>query len=284
MSDNQSAHINRPVLIDVDDIIAARGVKLPRFAVRMIKRFIHQDFLNAYFEKGDVGLDFAWGALKYLDVKVEVRGEENIPSEGLFTFAANHPLGGIDALSAVAVIGTRYEGKIRYVANGFLSNLTQLAEYMSSPIDKTSSHQALQMARDIDEMFSSSNQMLWFPAGACSRKIDGVIQDYEWQKTFITKSRDTGRSVIPVWISGRNSWRFYFVDRLDRIFKTKFAMYCLPDELYRGQHQTITLIFGKPIPAETFTRERKDKDWAQMVRSEVYKLKPDDYEKDHRRR
>ena len=60
-------------------IAAASGKKVPKIVLRWIKKFIHQDFLNAYFEKGDVGVDFAWGALKALNVKVEVRGEENMP-------------------------------------------------------------------------------------------------------------------------------------------------------------------------------------------------------------
>lgn len=271
--------VNKPCTIDVEAIAAASGKKVPKFVLRWIKKFIHQDFLNAYFEKGDVGVDFAWGALKALNVKVEVRGEENMPKDGrLCTFAGNHPLGGIDALSALGTLLNNYDEKVRYVANGFLANLSQLAEYMSAPVDKTSEHQAKELLKDIDDMFRSDNQMMWFPAGQCSRKYHGVIQDSEWQKTFITKSRQTGRDIVPMWISGRNSWRFYFIDKwIDRMFKTNFAMYCLPDELYRGQNQTITIVFGKPIPISHFSpKEMKDKEWAQWVRSEVYKLKPAD--------
>ena len=49
-------------------------------------------------------------------------------------------------------------------------------------------------------------------------------------------------------------------------------MFCLPDELYRGQHKPVTIHIGTPIPWQTFTSERKDQEWAAWVREKVYEL------------
>jgi E3 ubiquitin-protein ligase DOA10 len=50
-------------------------------------------------------------------------------------------------------------------------------------------------------------------------------------------------------------------------------MLYLADEMYHQYNKTFTIYFGKPIAAETFTREKTDVQWAAWLREEVYKLK-----------
>ena len=265
---------NEVVILDLDRVAASRagGKKIPRFVVNWIKRFVHQDFLNEYFRQGRLGYDFALGALDYLDVTVTVEGEENSPEEGLFTFAGNHPLGGVDALAVLGFLGRKYEGKIVTLANDFLMNVKQVQEYLV-PVNKMGG-QARSLGENLDNAFASDRQVFVFPAGSCSRKIDGIIQDKPWQKAFITKSRATRRDVIPMWFSGQNSPRFYRVDAFRNLLKIKLnlAMFCLPDEMYRSRGKHFVLRFGKPIPWETFTPDKKDREWAAFVREKVYEL------------
>ena len=144
---------NRPVTIDVDAIVASRfpGKKFPSWVLGIIKRLIHQDFLNGYFSQGKVGTDFAPGVLEYMNVKVNVRGEENIPAEGRFTFVSNHPLGGVDAISVIAFVGNRYGDRMVIPANDFLMSLKQLDEYLV-PVNNTgASGQARDLGRRLDE-------------------------------------------------------------------------------------------------------------------------------------
>ncbi len=260
---------NRPVTIDIDAIAASKfpGKKIPRWLLSLIKRIVHQDFLNYYFSQGKVGVEFAEGAVEYLGVRLRVEGEENIPAEGRFTFVSNHPLGGIDAISEIAFVGRKYEGDMYIPANDFLASLKQLDEYKMGG-------QSRQLGEKLDEAFSSDRQVLIFPAGMCSRKVDGKVQDMKWKKTFLTKSKEFHRDIVPMWFSGRNSRRFYFIDGLCRklCIKTNIAMFFLPDELYRGRNREYVLRIGKPIPWQTFTDEKKDMDWASYVREKVYEL------------
>ena len=55
--------------------------------------------------------------------------------------------------------------------------------------------------------------------------------------------------------------------------KLNNAMLTLPDELYKTQHKSYTLVFGKPIPWQIFTDEKSDREWAAWVREKVYELK-----------
>lgn len=88
--------------IDVEQLIRQKkpGIYriLPAFIFGYIKRVIHQDDLNFILTKHKdlEGLEFINGALDIMQITHSVEGLENIPDEGRFIFAANHPLGGLD--------------------------------------------------------------------------------------------------------------------------------------------------------------------------------------------
>ena len=265
---------NSVVLIDTEAIVnkATKGKGLPRWIVRFIKKFIHEEDFNRNFRDGKLGWEFVEHFFNYIDVKVEVIGEENIPAEGLFTFASNHPLGGADAGFEVGYFAKRYNGNVCVPANNFLMNLKQLSEYLI-PVNKVGA-QGRELAQMLNEAFQSDRQMLYFPAGACSRNINGVITDLPWMKTFITKSRQTHRDIIPVWFSGRNSNRFYRIDKITKWlgWGQNLAMYTLPDECFRSRGKRFKMVIGKPIPWQSFTSEKTDTQWAEYVRERVYEL------------
>jgi len=266
---------NESMILDLDQVLEERfgKGKVPQFVVNWFKKFIHQDFMNEVFRQGKLGVDFCRCAVDYYDAHVTVEGLENIPDQGRFTFAGNHPLGGIDALSVIAEVGEKFNGNIVVPANDILMAVKPIAEY-TIPVNKFGGQSAALIGQ-INDAFNSDRQVIIFPAGSCSRKIDGVIQDLPWRKTFITKSRMSHRDVIPVWFSGHNSKRFYRIDWLQKRLglKMNLAMLTLPDEMYKCRHKSYTLVFGKPIPWQTFTPEKRDNEWAAWVREKVYELK-----------
>ena len=262
---------------DLEEIINGRGGKgrVPRFVINWGKKFIHQDFINGFLEKGYEGVEFCDKCLEYLDVRVDVEGMENLdgfPEGTRFTFASNHPLGGIDGITLGKVFGKRFDGKIKYLVNDLLMNVKGLAP-LCVPINKLGG-QARELPRLIDEAFGSENHMIIFPAGICSRKIDGKIQDLPWGKTFITKSVKTGRHVVPVHFIGQNSPRFYRIDKICKALKIKFniPMLFLPDEMVRGMHGSYTVRIGKPIPPEQFDSSKSPQEWAEWFRQLVYTI------------
>lgn len=271
--------------IDIEEIFRKRfNGKAPRLLVKIIKRLLHQDFLNGYLKEGYEGVEFCENAVKYLDVKIEVEGLENLPDspDARLTFVSNHPLGGVDGVALAGIIGRRYGGRIKLMVNDFLMHLGGLAPLcvpVNAKIRRKGAGIGTQnrdLPRLTDEIFASDNQVLMFPAGLCSRKIDGKIQDLVWSKVFVTKSVEYRRNIVPVHFVGENSGRFYRVANLSSFFRLKFniAMAFLPDELYRARGKTFRVVFGKPIPWQSFDRSRNPKEWAQEVRAAVYNLKP----------
>lgn len=267
----------QPQVLDLEQIIRSRAGNrakyIPQFLIEWFKKAAHQDFINGYLKEGYVGVEFCENSLKYLGVELEVKGLENLPKDGRkYTFVSNHPLGAIDGVTLGAVIGKEYEGKVKYLINDLLMNLKGLAP-LGIPINKIGG-QARNLPKLIDEAFHSENQMLVFPAGLCSRKIDGKIQDLPWGKAFVTKSRQTGRDIIPIHFEGQNSERFYKVASWQKKLGLKFniAMLMLPDEMYKSTGRKYKVTFGKPIPVETLDRTKTDIEWAQDIRRIVYEL------------
>ena len=265
-------------LIDIDKILQTKAPKhskyIPKFVVSYLKRIVHQEELNVFLRdsKDKVGVDFLGACLEFLDAKLEVKGLENIPKDGLYTFVSNHPLGGQDGVALGYVLGRHYNGKVKYLVNDLLMNLQGLAP-LCIPINKTGK-QAKDFPRMVEAGFASNNQLIMFPAGLCSRRHNGVIRDLDWKKTFIVKSVQAQRDVVPIHFEGRNSNFFYNLANVCKFLgiKINIAMLYLADEMLKNRHKTFTVTIGKPIPWQTFDKSKTPAEWAAYVKDIVYKL------------
>ena len=264
-------------LIDIDKVLREKAPKyykyIPGFVVSYLKRIVHQEELNVFLRdsKDKVGVDFLKACLEFLDANIVVKGEENLPKEGLYTFVSNHPLGGQDGVALGYILGSFYNGKVKYMVNDLLMNLQGLAP-LCIPINKTGK-QAKDFPRMVEAGFASDDQLIMFPAGLCSRRQNGVIRDLDWKKTFIVKSVQTHRDVVPIHFEGRNS-NFYNLANICKFLgiKVNIAMLYLADEMLKNRHKTFTVTIGKPISWQTFDKSKTPAEWAAYVKDIVYKL------------
>ena len=265
-------------LIDIDKVLREKAPKyykyIPRFVVSYLKRIVHQEELNVFLRdsKDKVGVDFLKACLEFLDANIVVKGEENLPKEGLYTFVSNHPLGGQDGVALGYILGSFYNGKVKYMVNDLLMNLQGLAP-LCIPINKTGK-QAKDFPRMVEAGFASNDQLIMFPAGLCSRRQNGVIRDLDWKKTFIVKSVQAQRDVVPIHFEGRNSNFFYNLANICKFLgiKVNIAMLYLADEMLKNRHKTFTVTIGKPISWQTFDKSKTPTEWAAYVKDIVYKL------------
>ena len=266
--------------IDIDRVLkekmGAKAKYVPNFLVRWLIRIAHQDDVNAFLwdNRDKVGVEWLEACVKYLDLKLEVEGKENLPASDdkkLYTFVSNHPLGGADGVALGSIIGRHYNGRFRYLVNDLLMNLPGLAP-VCIPINKTG-HQGRNFPAMVKAGFESNNHMLMFPAGLCSRRHNGVIRDIPWSKTFITKSVEYQRDIVPIHFSGQNSNFFYRLANFsDKCLPFNLAMLFLVDEMYKNVHKTFRVTIGKPIPWQTFDKQKTPMEWAQFVKDKVYTL------------
>lgn len=267
--------------IDIDKILRDKmGAKtkfVPSFAVNWLKRILHEDEVNQFLwdSRGLSGTEWLTECVRYLDMTLQIEGLENLPDKDdgkLYTFVSNHPLGGQDGVALGSIIGKHYDGRFRYLVNDLLLNLPGLKP-VSIGINKTGK-QSRDFPRMVEAGFKSDNHILMFPAGLNSRKINGKIHDLEWKKTFIAKSVEYQRDVVPIFFGGRNSDRFYRIARFSDKYvkKVNIAMLFLVDEMYRNVGKTFRVAIGKPIPWQTFDKSRTSMEWAKYVEDMVYEL------------
>ncbi len=266
-----------PGIVDVDAIFKQRSPNLyrfmPGFILGYIKRTIHQEEINEALTKFNdkYGLDFISHILDFYGITYTVSGEENIPREGRYIFVSNHPLGGMDGMIFMDLIG-RYHKNVKFIVNDLLLNLKNL-EPIFIPVNKHG-RQSVEYVRKIEEVYKSDDQVLYFPAGLCSRKTGGNILDLEWKKNFIKKATDHKRDIVPVHFEGRNSSFFYNLANLRQKvgIKANIEMFYLPDEMYRQKHQRIHVTVGQAIPCSRFDKSKTHAEWAKEVRNTVYSL------------
>lgn len=265
--------------VDIKQILKQRAPsiarKLPDFIVNYLIRLVHQDEVNHLLSryKDKEGVAFMLELIRYFDLTFDLINKEDIPTEGRYIFASNHPLGGLDGICLSALLGEHFHGNIRYFVNDLLLFIPNLRSIFI-PINKHGK-QAKNTAILTHQAYASDNQMITFPAGLCSRKTNGIIIDPIWKKSFIQKAVEYKRDVIPVCFEGENSAFFYRMANLRKAcgIRMNYEMLYLPDELFKSKHAHYRISFGKPIPYQTFDQSKTPEQWAQWVREMAYKLR-----------
>ncbi|MDE6811419.1 MAG: 1-acyl-sn-glycerol-3-phosphate acyltransferase [Muribaculaceae bacterium] len=241
--------------IDLSGIIRSRlgdkGKLIPSFLLRPLERIIRQDELNSMLDAaGDAkGSDFARLILRHLDITLEVEGLGNIPGDEKFVFASNHPLGGLDGIALVAILGEKYgDDMLRVPVNDLLLHVGPLREVFL-PVNKFGA-QGREGAEAINRAFEEGRQIMMFPAGLVSRlHADGSIHDLLWQKSFVAKALEYGRRIVPIRFEALNSMRFYKAAKWRKKLGIGFNLeqILLPSELVNAGGSRFRITFLPPV-------------------------------------
>lgn len=271
--------LNKDLKVDLNAVIASKSERLakftPKFVVNWLKRVVHQDELNRIleFSNGALDVEFADKTLQWLNVKSNVRFtcRESLKPDGRYIFVSNHPLGGLDGLIMISILG-KAMGKIKFVVNDILLNVLPMRG-LFVPVNKHG-RMGREYGQLIHDAYASNSQILYFPAGLCSRLINGKITDLQWQKNFLKQAKRYGRDIVPVHFNGRNSNFFYRLAKIRKALgiKFNFEMIFLPDEMFRQKNSTFDITIGTPIPIEKIDGSRTLDQWCSEIREECYKL------------
>lgn len=268
-------------LIDFGKILEAKAPKLkkrmPKWLFRRIQRLLHEDEINEILSKyGHLqGVDFVQAVIKDFNLEIEVQGAENLTASDRILVASNHPLGGLDGIALIGTVGSYCPDPVTPV-NDFLLFIKNL-QPIFIPVNKAGKGVAnrAENLRLFNETFASERAICYFPFGLCSRKVKGgKIMDLDWKKTFITKSKEYHRDIIPTHIDGHNTKFFYNLARLRKRLniKVNIEMAFLADEFFKQRNKKLTIVFGKPIPYQTFDSRFTDAEWAEKLRCFSYNL------------
>ncbi len=264
--------------IDLDSVLKEKNPRLlkilPGFLIRYLKKIVHQDDLNRalYKFRDKMEVDFT-DAILFEDfgLNLSVIGMEHMP-EKRFIMAANHPLGGLDGMALISIIGRKNRDVI-VPSNDLLMNVPHLCN-LFIPVNKHGSN--YQNFKTFDKAFATDKPSMYFPAGLCSRKKKGKIIDLEWKKTFVKMAKKHQRDILPTFVSGRNSNFFYNLANLRKFLgiKVNIEMLYLVNEMYKftEKNKKLEITIGKPIPWQVLDTRYTDKQWAYKIKKHVYAL------------
>ncbi len=265
---------DKPPVVHLPSIIAAKNPRLarrmPSFLVNYLNRIVHVDEINQFLElyPNVEGVPFVEAAIDFLGIQYTQTGFDNLSTHKRYLFVSNHPLGGLDGLTLMHCASRKYP-IIYFLANDILCNLPPLRQIFL-PVNKHGSQNS-EYLKELHDAYQSDAQVFTFPAGLCSRKIRGKVQDLKWHSHFIKSAVRFERDIVPIRFSGHNSPFFYSLaqwrSRLG--IKSNLEMLYLVDEMFRQKGAQFTIRFGDPIPFTTFNRTQKAEEWALYVRKIV---------------
>ena len=263
--------------IDIASVIKQSDSKslsgLPNFAVKIIERIIKQKRMNSILNKyADLeGPDFLQAMIKEFNLNLEIEGTENLPAKTKCFFVANHPFGIIDGLVLTHIVSGKY-GTLKAIGNDVFMYIPHLRPLIAqvNVFGKNPKETVL----ELDKIYHSDTPITHFPAGEVSRRYNGKVEDTEWAKSFITKSVESHRDIVPFYFQGKNSALFNVLFLIRRFLgiKAYIELLLLPREMFKKRNKTIRVKIGSPIPYNTFSNTMKPYDWAQNIRNQVYQM------------
>lgn len=248
-----------------------RPRELARPVVELLRRVACEERINAFLAetKGLVGFAFVERAIELLQLRYSVANtdRENIPVEGRVVIVANHPLGALDALALIHLVGS-VRRDVKVLANDLLLQFTQLKPLLL-PLPVFGGGSAHGGARAAYRALENDEALIVFPAGEVSRMRAAGVRDAAWSPGFVRLALKTGAPVVPVHIAAQNSPVFYGVSMLAK----PLSSLLLPREMFGAARARIELQVGENVPAAALTQStQQPQRIAQQMRTHVYRL------------
>lgn len=247
---------------------------LPGFVVNILRRIIHEEEINNILNshKDKQGVDFHNAILSYLNLKINIRGLENLPEQGRCFFIANHPFGVVDGLILTKIVLDKY-GDFRGIGNEAFKYIPNLAPYIA--VVNAYGTTSRSRIEDLEKIFASDLPVTHFPAGEVSRRYHRQIRDKQWRKSVVTRSIVHERDIVPVFFEGSNSGIFqniYLIRSLIGV-KLNLELSLLPHEFFNKKHQTVNVAIGRPVSWKKFDNRCTHQHWTNKLQDYVYSLK-----------
>lgn len=248
----------------------ARSFSQP--VVDLLRKIVCEDNINrilgAYGRY--TGFEFIEHTLADLEVSYSVANtdRENIPVEGGALIVANHPLGGLDALTLLQFVGS-VRRDVRILANDVLMHLEPLRS-LFIPINVFGGGGASTGGmRGAYRALEEGQVVIVFPAGEVSRMRPNGVRDGRWSAGFVRMAKKTGVPVLPVHVAAHNSAMFYGVSMLAK----PLATLLLAREIFGAARGRIGISVGQAVPASELDRDgRTTEQVAKAMRRHVYQL------------
>ena len=213
----------------VDDLIGERSLKLSRHPLWPLS-----------------GRDAMEHVSRLLALDLKVEGLENIPREGGFILAPNHPTGIADGVAVFDALKER-RADMAIFANRDALRVSPGFRDLMIPVEWREGEKSYGKSRDTLEAtaraFAENRAVVLFPSGRIAYWNDGALTERPWQTSAVVLARRYRVPVVPAHIRARNSGLFYFFAK----HSTELRDITLFHELLNKKRFGFSMTFGRPV-------------------------------------
>jgi len=267
-------------LISKDDIRNLHPVLRGRFGnvlVKMIFSITGMNKANKVYDdsKHLTGVEFV---IDLLDRQNIIRIVENYDvldsfQTQPFIVVTNHPFGHIDGIIAISVVAAK-RPDFKMMVNWMLNRIDTMAENFIgvNPYSKGSKMANVKSStggvKQCMEHLKEGHPMGFCPAGGVSSSHLTYTKDREWQIPVIKLIKKAKIPIIPMYISGTNSWLYRFMGFID----WRLRMVRLLHEITNKKGKKIYIRFGAPISVEEQSQFEDIAAFGEFLKAKTYAL------------
>lgn len=245
---------------------------------KLVFKLVGLNKVNAVYDgsKHLTGVAFTNDLLDKLEIKREVHNIEVLKAfEGKpFITVSNHPYGHIDGIIEASLIGgARSDFKI--MVNWILMQIDTMEEFFIgvNPFPKKNKMSQVKSSaggvKQSLEHLRNGHPLGLFPAGGISLpKLRGKVVDCEWQESILKFIQKAQVPVIPVYISGKNSFWYQLFGHIGWRVRTLRLLH----EVTNKRGKTISLSFGQPISVEEQNKYKDIREFGRFLHSKTYEM------------
>lgn len=246
-----------------------QGIRKPLLAI--LRYLFHESEFQCFAQQYPhlKGFDFIEQVLDYFDFSYTVssRERERIPAEGPVVIISNHPIGSLDGLALLKLVG-EIRRDVKAIANDLLLAIKPLHNLLL-PVDNMNGRTARQNLQGIDQYLTDGGAIVIFPAGEVSRLGPAGVRDSEWRNGFLRFAGKAAAPVLPVFVDGRNSVLFYSLSLLAKPLSTLLLI----DEMFKQANRCVNVRIGHPVEHSVYNELPFDtRGKVKLFKKHVYKL------------
>lgn len=238
----------------IDTLIRERAVKLSQSKLWPFYRFFlyrlldYKKAVTLVETAGDWPAHKAWQHVSdLLSLTVETTGLENLPANGSFILAINHPSGIADGIAVYDAIHAK-RPDMMFFANQDVIRLNEKLDELIIPVEWVEERKSRAKTRETlvvtTRAFKEGKAIILFPSGRLAYMDHGrTLTERPWMNSVAALAKKYKCPIIPANLQNRNSWLYYWLAGLN----TELRDITLFHELMNKKGQTYKFDIGAPI-------------------------------------
>ena len=267
-------------LISKDEIRNLHPLLRGRFGntlVKMIFSITGMNKINIVYDsaKQQTGVGFVTQLLDRQNIIRIVENYDVLDSfkDQAFITVSNHPFGHIDGIIAISVVAAKRKD-FKMMVNWMLNRIDTMEENFIgvNPYSKDSKMANAKSSfggmKQCLEHLKGGHPLGFFPAGGVSSSHLTYTKDREWQVPVLKLIKKANVPIIPMFISGTNSWLYRFLGFID----WRVRMIRLFHEVANKKGKKIYIRFGQPISVKEQSQFEDINAFGEFLKEKTYSL------------